>query len=63
MTGLNVRVKKVNQTSVKGHRLSKNNGPVERDEHGLLVRGATDLLLQSVSEADPSSEVGHLVEV
>lgn len=55
--------KKSNQTSVKSNWLCKNNGPVQGYEHSLLVRRATDFLLQSVSQADSSSEVRHLVEV
>ncbi len=50
-------------TSVKSHRLGEDDWPVECDEDGFLVWGATDLLLQSVPQTDPSSEVCHLVEV
>lgn len=51
------------RTSVKCHRLGEDDRPVERDEHGLLVRGAADLLLQGVTQPDARSEVRHLVEV
>lgn len=50
-------------TSVKSYWLGEHDGPVEGDQDRLLVGGATDLLLESVAQPDPRSEISHLVKV
>lgn len=50
-------------TSVKCHWLGKYYWPVECDKHSLFVRASTDLLLQSITQTNPSTEICHLMKI